>query len=344
MIENIVDDREDRYRNDDLLFFIEPYGAENPAANDAPYQWTDIESTLFEGRAGMTIKEAIEWGNSFTVPVTLTIHDSGRPLKESGFSQIPELSSEDELAIRTLIRSQSNLDNQISTATEDSSAILKPRQIIGKEVYNAISDYLENHELPEKYIYLICLCENDKNPSNTKNLIERLLGIEQILISLYNIDLSTLKVSDVLTDQILKRTSKLKPFIAVSLEQVEYLRSLIKDETIEFIVRCEINIIRDVELIFETSRDSDNILMSILSRMNSIPLSDNASSENQNDTSLALTSLINEIQTMRKNLLWRDLLLQKRNFLKNKMKIIYQMDLKKGNFIDFEKYQIDEDT
>jgi hypothetical protein len=74
MILNVIDDRKLRYRWEHINAVAEPTWHDNQCP-DADQTTPTKNELAYEERAGISVKEAIEWANNLTYSVTLYLSD-----------------------------------------------------------------------------------------------------------------------------------------------------------------------------------------------------------------------------------------------------------------------------
>ena len=76
MIENIIDNRKKKYCVTSIDAVVEPCSNDNgiPGATKFPDE-AEFTPTNYGDLNGVSVKEAVEWANTFEVPVTLYLYD-----------------------------------------------------------------------------------------------------------------------------------------------------------------------------------------------------------------------------------------------------------------------------
>jgi hypothetical protein len=333
MIENIVDRRENKFKAVDLIAVIEPCAADNFEDVDTIYEWTDDITTDYAERVKDTIKEALNWGNSFKFPVTLFIYDFeervGHETQEARYALgalvEPELDPVQELP-------KEILENYETTSMQENV------DTYSDELTQGLNILYRNHKMPEDYLYFIVI----KADIQSEELISRLNGLHGMVVFLYKIKRETLITAHMIIEQILSPSSAMNPLLAVSKKQLEYIRMVAGDLAIELIVRMRRDFLETAALTFEASREFARISKSTLQQLSSI-LNELNEFEvpGSSRTSEAILSIKNTFAKRTNRQQSRDLLNRRRDFFRSQMKVTYQIDLKDGSPVDYEVIALD---
>jgi hypothetical protein len=80
MISNIIDRRKRRYRWKQITAIIEPTYHDN-SVDDSDEAEEEIDSVVYDGRAVISVGDAIAWASSLPFAVTLYLYDLGDGIK-----------------------------------------------------------------------------------------------------------------------------------------------------------------------------------------------------------------------------------------------------------------------